>query len=105
MAVSYTDQLERATWKPIYHGGLRLMLGAFRTSSAESLYAEANESCKLALQYYVKLKSCPTNLAHHKVFHPKYKSDVATLALPDTSSSTWECALTFSSSALLANLR
>ena len=24
-------------------------------------------------QYYVKLKSCPTNLAHHKVFHPKYK--------------------------------
>ena len=55
------------------------MLRALRTSPAESLYAEANEapanirSCKLALQYYVKLKSCPTNPAYHKVFHPKYK--------------------------------
>ena len=45
------------TLDPIYHGGLRLVLGAFRTSPAESLYAEANEaptnirSCKLALQY------------------------------------------------------
>ena len=63
----------------IYHGSLRLVLGAFRTSSAESLYAEANEapgnirSCKLALQYNVKLKSCPTNPAHHKVFHSKNK--------------------------------
>ena len=62
---------------PICHGGLRL--GAFRTSPTESLFAEANEgpanirSCKLALQYYIKLKSCPTNPAHHKVFHPKYK--------------------------------
>ena len=67
------------TLNPIYHGGLRLVLGAFRTSPAVSLYAEANKapanirSYKLALQYYVKLKSCPTNPAHHKVFHPKYK--------------------------------
>ena len=29
---------------PIYHRGLRLVLGAFRTSPAESLYAEANEA-------------------------------------------------------------
>ena len=67
------------TLDPIYHGGLRLVLGALRTSPAESLYAKANEasgnirSCKLALQYNVKLKSCPTNPAHHKVFHHKYK--------------------------------
>ena len=67
------------TFDPIYCGGLRLVLGAFRTSPVESLYAVANEapannrSCKLALQYYVKLNSCPTNPAHHKVFHPKYK--------------------------------
>ena len=44
------------TLEPIYHGGLRLVLGAFRTSPVESLYAEVNEasanirSCKLALQ-------------------------------------------------------
>ena len=56
------------------------MLGTFRTSPAESLYAEANEfpanirsRRKLAPQYYVKLKSCLANSAHHKVFHPKYK--------------------------------
>ena len=45
------------TLDPIYHGGLRLVLGAFRTSPAESLYAGANEppanirSHKLALLY------------------------------------------------------
>ena len=67
------------TLDPIYHGSLGLVLGAFKTSPAESLYTEANEapanirSHKLALQYYVKLKSCLTNPAHHKVFHPKYK--------------------------------
>ena len=45
------------TLDPIYHRGLRLVLGAFRTSSTESLYAEANEVLanirryKLVLQY------------------------------------------------------
>ena len=28
----------------IYHGGLRLVLGAFKTSLVESLYAEANKA-------------------------------------------------------------
>ena len=32
------------TLHSICHGGLRLVLGAFRTSQAESLYAEANEA-------------------------------------------------------------
>ena len=63
----------------IYHGGLRLVLGAFRTSPAESLYAEANEapanirSHKLALLYYVKLKLYPVNPAYNNAFYLKYK--------------------------------
>ena len=63
----------------IYHGGLRLVLGAFKTCPVESLYAEANKalanirSNKLALQYYVKLKSCPSNPAYDVAFHPKYR--------------------------------
>ena len=32
------------TLDPIYHGGLRLVLGDFRTSPVENLYAEANEA-------------------------------------------------------------
>ena len=45
----------------IHHLGLRLALGALRTSPVESLYVEANEAPlslrreKLALQYYTKL--------------------------------------------------
>ena len=44
----------------IYHQGLRLALGAFRTSPVESLYAESNEPSlytrreKLSLQYTTK---------------------------------------------------
>ena len=54
---------------PIHHEGWRLVLGAFRTSPVVSLYTEAHEAplhlrCeKLALQYYTKLKSCPSNPA------------------------------------------
>ena len=53
----------------IYCRGLRLVLRAFRTSPAESLYANKAlpniRSHKLALQYYVKLKSCPANPTHN----------------------------------------
>ena len=54
------------------------MLGAFRTSPVESLYAEANgapaniRSNKLATQYYAKLKSCPSNPAYDVTFPPRY---------------------------------
>ena len=47
----------------IHHQGLRISLGAFRTSPVESLYVEANEPSlynrrvKLGLQYLTKLKS------------------------------------------------
>ena len=63
----------------IHHLGLRLGLGAFRTSPTESLYAEANETPlslrrkKLSLQYFTKLQSCPFNPAYNCTIHPKYK--------------------------------
>ena len=61
------------------HQGLRLILGAFRTSSVESLYSEAHEAPlslrrqKLAMQYFIKIISCPTNPAFHCIVHPLYK--------------------------------
>ena len=50
-----------------------------RTSPVESLYVEANEAPlslrreKLALQYYIKLQSCPSNPAFESTINPKYK--------------------------------
>ncbi|KAL5015725.1 hypothetical protein ScPMuIL_005314, partial [Solemya velum] len=64
---------------PIHNQGLRLCLGAFRTSPAESLYAQANEPSlylrctKLSLQYATKLYSNPDNPAFNCVFNPQYK--------------------------------
>ena len=61
--------------------GLRLALGAFRTSPINSLYAEANEPSlnlrrkKLSMQYYLKLKSNPENPTHKVVFDPLYRDD------------------------------
>ena len=63
----------------IHHQGLRLALGAFRTSPVESLYAESNEPSlynrreKLSLQYTTKLAANPKNPAHSCVFNPKYE--------------------------------
>ena len=63
---------------PIHNQGLRLCLGAFRTSPAESLYVEANEPSlsdrrlKLSLQYATKLSSNPTNPAFDCVFKPNH---------------------------------
>ena len=60
----------------IHHQGLRLALGAFRTSPVESLYAESNEPSlytrreKLSLQYTTKLAANPKNPAHNCVFNP-----------------------------------
>ena len=62
----------------IHHQGLRLALGAFRTS-VESLYAESNEPSlytrreKISLQYTTKLAANPKNSAHNCVFNPKYE--------------------------------
>ena len=63
----------------IHHQGLRLALGAFRTSPVESLYAESNEPSlytrreNLSLQYTTKLAANPKNPAHSCVFNPKYE--------------------------------
>ena len=63
----------------IHHQGLRLALGAFRTSPVESLYVEAgelpleNRRIKLSLQYVTKLKSTPSNPAFNCVFKPGYE--------------------------------
>ena len=78
--------LYRSAWKsylkkldPIHIEGLRLVLGAFRTSPVVSLYTEAHEAplqlrCeKLTLQYYTKMKSCPSNPAYECIFNCKYK--------------------------------
>ncbi len=62
----------------IHHQGLRLALGAFRTSPIQSLYVEADEPSlldrriKLSLQYITKLKSDPSNPAYQCVFEPEY---------------------------------
>ena len=65
----------------ILNQGLRLALGAFRTSPVNSLYAETNEPSlnlrrkKLFLQYYLKLKSNQNNPTYKVVSEPLYKDE------------------------------
>ena len=62
----------------IHHQGLRLALGAFRTSPVESILAEANEPSlylrreKLALNFICQVKSNPNNPANDAI-EPKYE--------------------------------
>ena len=61
---------------PIHHQGLRISLGASRTSPVTSLYAKAqqmslkNRHKKLSMNYVSKLKTCPDNPAYSCVFEP-----------------------------------
>ena len=60
---------------PVHNQGLRLSLGAFRSSPVESLYVEAHEHPleirdKFALQYILKVKANPENPAFDVVFNP-----------------------------------
>ena len=63
---------------PIHNLGLRLALGAFRTSPVASLYVEADEPSlysrreKLSLQYAIRLAANPSNPAHEVTFPPNY---------------------------------
>ena len=63
---------------PVHNQGLRLSLGAFRSSPVESLNVEAHEPPleigreKLALQYILKLKANPGNPAYDVVFNTKF---------------------------------
>ena len=55
----------------IHNSGLKLALGAFRTSPMSSLYTEANEAplderrLKLSMYYYLNTRACIDNPAHH----------------------------------------
>ena len=70
---SYLQMLD-----PIYNQGLRLALGAFRTSPVACLYVEADEPSlysrreKLSLQYAIRLAANPSNPAHEVTFPPNY---------------------------------
>ena len=63
----------------VHNQGLRLALGAFRTSPVESLLVEANEPSlyirreKLTLQYITKIKANQQNPAYDVIFNPKYE--------------------------------
>ena len=63
----------------VHHQGLRLALGALRTTPVESLYVESGDlplehsRIKLSLQYVTKLKSTPSNPAFNCVFRPEYE--------------------------------
>ena len=64
----------------VHHQGLRLALGAFRTSPVQSLYVKAEEPSlylrreKLALQYAIRIAANPSNPVH-KVSFPPYISE------------------------------
>ena len=70
---SYLEKL-----KPIQNQGLRICLGAFRTSPMESLYVEANEPPlhlryeKLSLSYAIKLKNNTSNPTYDITFRPRH---------------------------------
>ena len=70
---SYLKKLE-----PVQNQGIRLCLGAFRTSPMQSLYIEANEPPlhlrweKLSLEYTLKLRSNPDIPAYESTFMPQY---------------------------------
>ena len=68
------------TLDAIHHAGLRIRLGAFRTSPVQSLYVKAGETSlsmrrlRLAMNYVLKLHSVPENPAHDSVVNPKFLS-------------------------------
>ena len=68
---SYLQMLD-----PIHKQGLRLALGAFRTSPVAGHYVEADESslysrrAKLSLQYAIRQTANPSNPAHEVTFQP-----------------------------------
>ena len=70
---SYIQKLDT-----IHHQGLRISLGAFRTSPVISLYVEAGEPSlkmrrlKLSFNYVLKVKSLPEHPAYDCVMDPQY---------------------------------
>ena len=68
---------------PVHHAGLRICIGAFRTSPVDSLYVEAGEPSlairrmRLAMNYVLKLRSYPDNPAYKCVFEPNFEEEFA----------------------------
>ena len=68
------------TLDTVHHQGIRLALGAFRTSPGDSLLVEANEPPfkdrreKLLLRFGQKQKSNRSNPTHNTVFRPNFFS-------------------------------
>lgn len=64
---------------PIHHQGLRMALGAFRTSPVQSLYVECNEWALdrrrfyLGALYALRVKGCPDHPALPTVLDTRYK--------------------------------
>ncbi|KAK6189067.1 hypothetical protein SNE40_005112 [Patella caerulea] len=71
---SYLKELDT-----IHNQGLRISLGAFRTSPVQSLYVEAHEPSlhnrrdKLALQYATKIASMPHHISFDTIFRPYHE--------------------------------
>ena len=62
---------------PIHHQGLRLALGAYRTSPTASIYVEADEPSlntrrEKLLQYATRIAENNSNPPHDVTFQPKY---------------------------------
>ena len=63
---------------PIHNQGLKLALGAFRTSPVAGLYVEADEPSlysrreKLSLPHATRLAASPSNSSHEVTFPPNY---------------------------------
>ena len=68
------------TLDAVHHSGLRICLGAFRTSLVQSFYVKAGETSlslrrsRLAMNYVLKLHSVPKNPAYDSVLNPKFLS-------------------------------
>ena len=68
------------TLDAVHHAGLRICLGAFRTSPVQSLYVKAGETSlslrrlRLSMNYVLKLHSIPENPAYDCVVNPKFLS-------------------------------
>ena len=64
----------------VHRSGIRLSLGAFKSSPKEALYAEANEPPleirrqELAMRYALKIKSHPDNPVYDSLFNLPYSS-------------------------------
>ena len=63
----------------VHNQGLRLCLGAFKSSPVESLYAEAFElpleerRYEAAIKYALKVKANPDNAAYPSIFNPQFR--------------------------------